>query len=232
MSGAHDMAEQAARVSYGRLLAMLASRSRDIAGAEDALSEAFASALLHWPEYGVPRNPCAWLLTAARNTMKNAFRHRSVAEATALELALTRDENADEAGVIADRRLQLLFVCAHPAIEESIRTPLMLQTVLGLDAIRIGAAFLVAPSSMGQRLVRAKAKIKDAGLRFELPTADDMRDRLSDVLNAIYAAYGTGWNVVAGGEAGPRDLTEEAIFLCRCWWSCSRRNRKRAASFR
>jgi len=96
-----------------------------------------------------------------------------------------------------------------------VRTPLMLQTVLGLDAARIAAAFLVAPTAMGQRLVRAKTKIKDAGLRLSLPSTEELPDRLSDVLAAIYAAYGTGWDALPGGEAGPRDLTSEAIFLGR-----------------
>jgi RNA polymerase sigma-70 factor (ECF subfamily) len=116
---------------------------------------------------------------------------------------------------IPDERLKLLFVCAHPAIDETMRTPLMLQTVLGLGAAQIGSAFLVAPATMGQRLVRAKAKIRDARLRFELPAAQDMPDRLGDVLNAIYAAYGTRWDDAAGPEADAQGLVEEAVFLCR-----------------
>jgi len=96
-----------------------------------------------------------------------------------------------------------------------VRTPLMLQTVLGLDAAQIGAAFVVAPATMGQRLVRAKGKIRQAGLRFELPTADDMPERLQDVLDAIYAAYGTSWDAVAGAELGGHDLAGEALFLAR-----------------
>jgi RNA polymerase sigma-70 factor (ECF subfamily) len=194
---------------------MLAVRTRDIAAAEDALSDAFVSALRTWPERGVPDNPDAWLLTAARNTVKNVARHRNVAETAAVAMALEQSVLPSEPAEFPDQRLRLLFVCAHPAIDESVRTPLMLQTVLGLDAAHIAAAFLVAPTTLGQRLVRAKAKIKDAGLRFELPSTADMADRMADVLNAIYVAFGTGWDSVAGAEAGPRDLTGEALFLCR-----------------
>lgn len=209
------VAEAAARGSYGRLLAILAARSRDIAACEDALAEAFVAALRTWPESGVPDNPNAWLMSAARNQLKNLARHRSVVDTTALDLVLLRDETAPDPRELPDDRLKLLFVCAHPAIDEAVRTPLMLQTVLGLDAAQIGAAFLVAPAAMGQRLVRAKSKIRDAGLRFELPDADDMPARLADVLNAVYAAYGTGSDVVAGADAGVRDLAQEALFLSR-----------------
>lgn len=210
-----EVAEQSARVSYGRLLALLVSRSRDIAASEDALSDAFVSALRSWPVDGVPHNPDAWLLTAARNHLKNRLRHQGVVDTSALDLALLQEEAAPEAPPLPDCRLRLLFVCAHPAIDPGVRTPLMLQTVLGLDANRIGSAFLVAPTTIGQRLVRAKAKIKASGLRFELPTQDDMPKRLDDVLSAIYAAYGTSWDAVAGADTGCVDLAEEALFLGR-----------------
>lgn len=215
MIDARRAAESAARASFGRLLSILAVRSRDIAAAEDALSEAFLAALRTWPEKGVPDNPEAWLIAAARNSSMNAARHQRMIETSAVELALLHEGFAAEAADLPDDRLKLLFVCAHPAIDEAIRTPLMLQTVLGLDAAQIGAAFLVAPSTMGQRLVRAKSKIKDAGLRFELPTAEDLPGRLDDVLNAIYAAYGTSWDAMAGADTGWRDLAEEALFLGR-----------------
>jgi RNA polymerase sigma-70 factor (ECF subfamily) len=215
MQDARRSAAQAARASYGRLLSILASRSRDIAASEDALSEAFMAALRTWPDHGVPDNPDAWLLTAARNHAKNAVRHQAVVDASAVDLALLHDDTAPDPASLPDDRLKLLFVCAHPAIDESMRTPLMLQTVLGLDAAQIAAAFLVAPTAMGQRLVRAKVKIKQAGLRFEVPDADDMPERLADVLNAIYAAYGSSWDAIAGGDTGTPDLAEEALFLSR-----------------
>jgi RNA polymerase sigma-70 factor, ECF subfamily len=212
---AHQAAEQAARDAYGRLLALMVARSRDIAASEDALSEAFIAALRTWPAAGVPANPQAWLLTAARNSLHNMRRHQGVVEASAIDLALLQDETAPEAPAVPDDRLKLLFVCAHPAIDPAVRTPLMLQTVLGLDAAQIGAAFLVSPTTMGQRLVRAKAKIRDAGLRFELPGAEDMPERLDDVLAAIYAAFGTHWDAVPGADRGPHDLVDEALFLGR-----------------
>ncbi|MBC7994420.1 MAG: RNA polymerase subunit sigma-70 [Rhizobacter sp.] len=215
MRDARRTAEVAARASYGRLLSILAARSRDIAASEDALSEAFLAALRTWPDIGVPANPDAWLLTSARNNLKNMARHQGVVDASAVELALFQDEATPDLPDVPDDRLKLLFICAHPAIDESVRTPLMLQTVLGLDAAQIGAAFLVAPAAMGQRLVRAKAKIKDAGLRFELPAAEDMPERLDDVLNAIYVAYGTSWDAVPGADTGSRDLADEALFLSR-----------------
>ncbi len=214
-AAADKAADTAARDAYGRLLAILAARSRDIAASEDALSEAFLAALRTWPERGVPDNPDAWLMTAARNHLQNAARHRAVVDASAIDLALLHDEVVPDPRALPDERLKLLFVCAHPAIDESARTPLMLQTVLGLDAAQIASAFLVAPATMGQRLVRAKARIKEHRLRFEVPGAEDMPERLGDVLDAIYAAYGTSWDAVAGADGGARGLADEALFLTR-----------------
>lgn len=213
---ARRAAERAARASYGRLLAILGTRTRDIAAAEDALAEAFASALRVWPERGVPANPDAWLLTAARNTLSNDHRHRQVRDGAAAEIVRGIEEAAaDEERPFPDERLKLLFVCAHPAIDPAVRTPLMLQTVLGLDAVRIGRAFLVPAATMGQRLVRAKAKIRDAGLRFEVPEPEHFGERVGDVLDAIYAAFGTGWDAVPGADDGVGGLVEEAIWLGR-----------------
>lgn len=212
---ARVVAERVARDSYGRLVALLAARSHDIAGAEDALAEAFVAALATWPTRGVPDNPYGWLLTAARNRQLNAARHHRVRDLAAPDLlALTR-ELSDDRPVIPDKRLMLLFVCAHPAIDEAVRAPLMLQTILGLDAERIAAAFLVAPTTMGQRLVRAKAKIRAAGIRFEEPDAGDLSDRITEVLDAIYAAFGVGWDGLSDLRMDSSDLTEEAIHLAR-----------------
>ena len=209
--------ERAARDSYGRLVTFLAARSRDIAAAEDALADAFRAALETWPRDGVPDRPEAWLLTAARRRLIDRARHFQVrAEAVPdLRLAAEEAQHLAEAGRFPDERLRLLFVCAHPAIDPAIHTPLMLQTVLGLDAARIASAFLVSPAAMGQRLSRAKVKIRDAGIGFELPEAKELPPRLDAVLQAVYAAYGSGWDDVAGADPRRKGLAMEAIDLGR-----------------
>ena len=216
MRDAGQAAELAARVSYGRLLAYLAARWRDVARAEDALGDALLAALETWPRTGVPDTPVAWLLTAARRRLVDGARHAGVAAAAEADLKVMLDERADASpAAFPDERLALLFVCAHPAIDEAARTPLMLQTVLGLDAARIASAFLVAPATMSQRLVRVKAKIREAGIRFEMPVPGELAARLDAVLEAIYAAYGSGWEDVAGADPRRRGLAEEAIWLGR-----------------
>lgn len=208
--------EDAARRSYGKLVAFLAARTRDVAGAQDALSEAFVSALADWPANGCPRNPEAWLLTAARRKQIDAARRRKSGEAAAAELEILADElDMAEHGVIPDRRLALMFACAHPALDAGIRAPLMLQTVMGLPAERIASAFLVSPEAMGKRLGRAKEKIRDAGIRLEVPERDDLDGRLEAVLEAVYAAYAEGWSDPGGTDAARRDLTGEAVYLAR-----------------
>src|SRR5712671_126849 len=214
---AHRAIERLARESYGRLVAYLSANTRDVASAEDALSNALVSALTAWPRDGVPQNPEAWLLTAARHSFIDHVRHRQVAEASEPTLTLLR-ENSMEMTLSADfpdERLKLLFVCAHPAIDPAMHTPLMLQTVLGLDAVRIAHAFLVSPTTMGQRLVRAKTKIRDGGIQFEVPQERELPLRLDAVLEAIYAAFGIGWDDMAGVDQRGRDLAEESIWLAR-----------------
>ncbi|VTU23258.1 RNA polymerase sigma factor [Variovorax sp. SRS16] len=215
---AHAAAERAARQSYGRLVAILSARTRDIAASEDALADAFARALERWPVDGVPDQPEAWLLSVARNRTLDAWRHSRVQDDAAQTLLLLADEigaDAPDGQAVPDERLRLLFVCAHPAIDAAARAPLMLQTVLGLDAARMAGAFLIAPATLGQRLVRAKARIRAAGIPFEYPRARDLAQRLQDVLDGIYAAYGTGWEDVDGADTAQRGLTAEAIDLCR-----------------
>jgi predicted RNA polymerase sigma factor len=160
---ARATADAVARRSYGKLVALLAARTRDVAGAEDALSEAFTTALAEWPQSGCPANPEAWLLTVARRKLIDGVRKRRHGESVADQLLVLTDELVDHAGeapALPDQRLALMFACAHPAIDAGIRAPLILQVVLGLDAATIGSAFLIAPAAMGQRLVRAKTKIR------------------------------------------------------------------------
>lgn len=214
---ARSTAEAVARRSYGKLVAFLAARTRDVAAAEDALSEAFASALAEWPLKGCPANPEAWLLTVARRKVIDAARRQRTAETGAGELQ-ARAESLDAAAAdaeIPDHRLALMFACAHPAIEAGIRAPLMLQAVLGLNAATIASAFLMSPTAMGQRLVRAKTKIRQAGIPFRIPEREELPGRLDTVLDAIYAAFAEGWTDPGGTDVARRDLAEEALFLGR-----------------
>jgi RNA polymerase sigma-70 factor, ECF subfamily len=215
--GAYAAAARAARESYGKLVAFLAAKSRDVPGAEDALADAFAAALTAWPARGVPANPEGWLATTARRRMIDAARRRQSAEAASDALAIVIEElkAAEQETAIPDRRLALMFACAHPAIDESIRAPLMLQTILGLDAAAIASAFLVSPAAMGQRLARAKAKIRLAGVPFRIPEREDLPERLGTVLEAIYAAFSHGWTEAFSDDPRGRNLAEEAIWLGR-----------------
>jgi predicted RNA polymerase sigma factor len=215
---ARTAADAVARRSYGKLVAFLAARTRDVAAAEDALAEAFASALTDWPRNGCPSNHEAWLLTVARrkaiDLARGRRRHEIAAEqlrvmAEGLEAAATR------ANPIPDQRLALMLVCTHPAIDAGVRAPLILQVVLGLDAKTIASAFLTSPAAMGKRLVRAKDKIRQAGIPFSVPQRDELPGRLDSVLDAIYAAYSEGWTDPGGTDVARRDLTEEAMFLAR-----------------
>jgi RNA polymerase sigma-70 factor (ECF subfamily) len=211
------LAERVARESYGRLLALLAARSRDVASAEDALADAFAAALVAWPRTGAPKSPEAWLFAAAKRKLIDAARRAKTASEGEAEILRSIEEMEAEMGADKgpDHRLGLMFACAHPAIEESVRTPLMLQAVLGFSAERIAQAFLVEPQAMGQRLVRAKKKLRESAIAFEIPGPAAWPQRFSAVLDAIYAAYGAGWSDPLGADPERRDLSEEAIWLGR-----------------
>ncbi len=211
---ARQQAEQAARSSYGKLLARLSAVARDIGAAEEALSEAFARALEHWPKKGTPDSPEAWLLTTARNVLRD--RYKSAAHKTTVSFQTEQDiEQAVEEmdpEAIPDERLKLLFTCAHPAIDERVRAPMMLQTVLGFEAKQIAAAYLVPASTLAQQLVRAKRKIKNARIPFVVPKREHIPGRLEAVLEAIYGAYAIDWDGVPDTEI-TQDLSTEALFL-------------------
>ncbi|MDQ3444219.1 MAG: RNA polymerase subunit sigma-70 [Chloroflexota bacterium] len=214
--------EQVVESSYGRLVAYLASVSGDIAAAEDALSDAFLAAIRTWPQRGVPHRPDSWLVTVARRSLIDAARRRETAARALPEIARFNEEpgqlDLGDPDTVPDKRLELLFACAHPAVDPSMRSPLMLQAVLGLDAARIASAFLVSPSTMGQRLVRVKTKVRQARIPFTLPALNEIPERAGSVLDAIYVAYGTGWDDGDGpGRATGADqwngLYPEAIKL-------------------
>jgi predicted RNA polymerase sigma factor len=214
---ARSTADAVARRSYGKLVAFLAARTRDVAAAEDALADAFTAALADWPANGCPSSPEAWLLTVARRRMIDGARRRRSGEIATAQLQVLADglDAAAEHVEIPDHRLALMFACAHPAIDAGIRAPLMLQVVLGLDAAMIASAFFTSPAAMGKRLVRAKNKIRAAGIPFRIPERDELTVRLDAVLDAIYAAYAEGWTDPGGTDVTRRDITEEALFLAR-----------------
>lgn len=215
---AHEAVARVARESGRRLLAFLAARCRDMAAAEDALSDAQHAALHAWAETGVPDNPPAWLLTAARRRLIDVHRHAAVQGQAAAALLLAASDEAmvlaEGAATFPDERLKLMFVCAHPAIDAAVRTPLMLQVVWGMPAASIASAFVVKPATMGQRLSRVKAKIRDAGIPYEVPPAHALPERLDAVLQAIYGAFGCGCDEVAGAAAAPQGgLAQQALEL-------------------
>ncbi len=214
---ARDAAEAVARRRYGTLVAFLAARTRDVAAAEDAQPEAFAAALAEWPVKGCPDNPEAWLMTVARRRLIDGARHVRVHEDATDDLRLIAEslDTIPDDGAMPDQRLALLFACAHPALDAAVRAPLMLQVVLGLDAKAIASAFLTSPDAMAKRLVRAKQKIREAGIPFRIPGRDELAARTGTVLDAIYAAFAEGWTDPAGTDAARRDLAEEALFLAR-----------------
>ncbi len=217
---AADAAGLAARDSYGRLLALLSASTSDIAAAEDALADAFERALRTWPAQGVPASPDAWLLTVARNRLRDHWRSAQAQRAIPLDdrqdtLVHTDDLDVD---ALPDGRLELMLVCAHPAIERIAHTPLMLNTVLGFTAEQIGRAFSVPTSTMATRLVRAKKRIKAARIPFRIPDADDLPARMASVLEAVYGAYVIDW-ATTGPQA--RLLPSEALHLAEVLTGCA-----------
>lgn len=213
-------AAAAAREAYGRRLSWLAWQWRDLEAAEDALATALLAALEHWPRTGIPASPEAWLMTVAKRALLQVARHRRLTRDPAVT-AILDDEFAHDGPdapllqPIPDHRLQLMFVCAHPALDARVHAALMLQTVLGLDARQIASAFLLPPATLAQRLVRAKKRIRDAGLRFEPPEGPELPARLQAVLEAIYAAFSLGWDAVAPDDHTPSDLIDEALYLAK-----------------
>ena len=206
--------EKIMKASYGKLLSALCSYSRDLEACEDALASAFSQALDSWPGGPIPTNPEGWVFLAAKNKLmdqkrKENRKHENKATLVQLEEERSFQENLD----FKDHRLKLMFVCSHPSIDESVRTPLMLQTVLGLDSAAIASAFLSSPAAMMKKLVRAKQKIKLAGIAFEVPDINSLSERTEFVTEAIFAAYGKSWDSLGSINSNLTDLNEEALYL-------------------
>ena len=200
-------------MSYGKLVARLAARTGGIASAEDALSGALIRALETWPQRGMPDNPEAWLVTVARNMATDRMRSDALPLIYEEELVAMSKEQGETPATSTDPRLGMMFACAHPSISQELRAPLMLQTVLGLDARRMASVFLLSPGTLGQRLTRLKSKIERAAIPLDLPEEEELDPRLADVLNAIHAAYAVGYNGIPAGDAKAASLAEEAIWL-------------------
>lgn len=219
-SAVRDAVEAIYRTESRRVFATLIRLLGDFDLAEEALHEAFASAVKQWPTEGVPANPRAWLVSAGRFKAIDAIRRRARFDASLGELADRNDtvvgpaELAEEAGV-EDDRLRLIFTCCHPALPPEAQTALTLREVCGLTTEEIASAFLVPPSTLAQRIVRAKSKIRAAKIPYQIPSREDLPDRLEAVLQVIYLVFNEGYAASSGASVTRSDLSGEAIRLGR-----------------
>src|ERR1700676_1827702 len=209
------------RVNSRRILATLIRLLGDFDLAEEAMHEAFAAALSLWPRCGVPDNPRPWLISTARFKAIDTLRRRARFDASQdelvryLEAQRSSGEGSDEEDAIEDDRLRLIFTCCHPSLPPEARVPLTLREVCGLTTEEIAKAFLTTPRTLAQRIVRAKAKIRDTAIRYEVPSPQELPERLDAVLQVIYLVFNEGYSAAAGAEVTRAELTGEAIRLGR-----------------
>jgi len=216
------------RVDSGRILATLIRLLGDLDLAEEAMHEAFAAALVQWPSSGVPVNPRPWLISTARFKAINTLRRRArfdasqdelvrylEAQSSSAESSNKNEEGRPEDDCLEDERLRLIFTCCHPSLAPEARVALTLREVCGLTTEEIARAFLVTPATLAQRIVRAKAKIRETPIPYEVPTPEELPERLDAVLQVVYLVFNEGYSAAAGAEVTRAELTGEAIRLGR-----------------
>ena len=203
------------RQEYGRAVAILVRVFRDISIAEEAVQDAFTAAVQRWPSTGLPPSPAGWIVTTARNRAVDCLRREASRDDRHAQAALLRVERDSEEDVVDDDRLRLIFTCCHPALAPAAQVALTLRLLGGLTTAEIARAFLVPETTMAQRLVRAKGKIRDAGIPYRLPRESDIAVRLQPVLAVVYLIFNEGYTASAGDHLVREDLCAEAIRLGR-----------------